>query len=284
MFATILSSMNARARTITLPGALLALGLLGASCATAPAQECDCASRRPAETTLAPTDLDHAEPVADDAIVSAEHPTDWSALADADPAELERLLALLEDRLEKAAPEGWEAELRVVRNRLPFQWEGRAGSAIEVSWSKPNERRVVQRLDPRSGRYVRASASPQFVRYLYYSLDAGFGEPKNRYIRPDRIYGITRDFVVIQPSDATGRADYAAEEIRPLFDRAFGVSEAATREFSVRLGQTPSPENARKLARRYGQSTAAVIADPGRQSDYQLWVRTLHDIRQVRIR
>ncbi len=170
--------------------------------------------------------------------------------------ELAAQLAAANEYVREHLPDGWEAEYDFFKDRLPYQWHGNEGIGIRVRFYRPGD----------------ARRTPQMTRYLYYRLDGGFEQGKDRYIRPDRVYGITRDFVVIKPSSATSDADYQSESIAPIFDEAFGINDANTQRYSVRMKQRPDP---RSLRSAYPHSKAAVASDTDQNARYWLWVKTL---------
>ncbi len=163
-------------------------------------------------------------------------------------------LTAADSRLKSELPAGWDTKFQFFRGRLPFQWSGDAGIGIRVD-------------------LVNRDGAPRLTRYLYYQLNAGFSQPMSSRIRPDRIYGITRDFVVIMPSSSTPEASYENRKLRPLFDRAFEVSDANTIRYAVRMPALPA--DPRGLSRSYPDRKAAIAGDPENQSTYALWVRTL---------
>ncbi|MCR9142835.1 MAG: hypothetical protein NXI24_11330 [bacterium] len=169
-------------------------------------------------------------------------------------AELARYLSAADRDLQSKLPAGWDTQYKFFRGKLPFQWNGDAGTGIRID-------------------VVNANGTPQLTRYLYHQLNAGFSRPISARIRPDRIYGITRDFVVIMPSSSTPESAYENRKIRPFFDRAFQVSDANTIRYAVRM--TALPADVGSLSRRYPDQKAAVAGDPANQTTYALWVRTL---------
>ncbi|MEQ9366031.1 MAG: hypothetical protein RIF32_17440 [Leptospirales bacterium] len=168
--------------------------------------------------------------------------------------DLARYLSTADRELKTNLPDGWSTKYEFFRGRLPFQWNGEAGVGLRVD-------------------LVSGDGAPRLTRYLYYQLNAGFSRPVTARIRPDRIYGITRDFVVIMPSSSTPESAYENRAVRPVFDRAFQVSDANTIRYAVRLPALPADD--RDLSRKYPEQKAAIAGDPANQTTYALWVRTL---------
>lgn len=167
--------------------------------------------------------------------------------------DLAAYLTAADQNLKTQLPPGWTSHYKFFRGRLPFQWNGDAGIGIQVD--------------------LHQNGKPQLTRYLYYQLNAGFSQPISARIRPDRIYGITKDFVVIMPSSSTPESAYENQAVRPVFDRAFQISDANTIRYGVRMPALPADAN--RLTQNYPDQKAAIAGDPNNQTTYALWVRTL---------
>lgn len=220
------------------------------------------------EKTIAPPD--EPRPVT---LVVPGHSTGQSQHSDSTPQEsgspyevfqqanlrddLAKYLTAADRSLKSQLPADWSTQYKFFRGRLPFQWNGDAGVGIRVD-------------------LVTQDGSPQLTRYLYYQLNAGFSQPITSRIRPDRIYGITKDFVVIMPSSSTPESSYENRKVRPLFDRAFEVSDANTIRYAVRMPALPvDAHGLGQLPKKFPDRKAAIAGDPENQTTYALWVRTL---------
>lgn len=232
-------------------------------CVSAPAAEAPVRESNPPPAVVEPT-----TPAPETA---APEPTNPAPAAVDPDTELLLRVQELETLLAADTPPGWQVRAEFVRSRIPYQWQGAAGDAIRVMYTRPGARAPIQVYDEASGARRTELIEPQFIRYLYLSLDAGFAEPRNHLIRPDRIAGVTRDFVVITPSSTTREADFQSAAIQPIFDRIFEVSEANTLRYAVRLPSLPAAVN----PEAYPGRLAIIAAQPSSEGNYNLWVKTL---------
>ncbi len=235
-------------------------------CLTAPAAEAPVRESNPPPAVV----VESTTPAPETTAPETTNPATPPAAVDPDTELLLRVQEL-ETLLAADTPSGWQVRAEFVRNRIPYQWQGAAGDAIRVTYTRPGARAPIQIYDEASGARRTELIEPQFIRYLYLSLDAGFAEPRNHLIRPDRIAGVTRDFVVITPSSTTREADFQSAAIQPIFDRIFEVSEANTLRYAVRLPSLPAAVN----PEAYPGRLAIIGAQPSSEGNYNLWVKTL---------
>lgn len=248
---------------------ILALGLSG--CASAPAAETPARENPAPPVAVVETPAPAPESAApESAAPETTNPAPTQTTVDPNTELLLRVQEL-ETLLAADTPPGWQVRAEFVRNRIPYQWQGAAGDAIRVMYTRPGARAPIQVYDESTGARRTELVEPQFIRYLYLSLDAGFAEPRNHLIRPDRIAGVTRDFVVITPSSTTREADFQSAAIQPIFDRIFEVSEANTLRYAVRLPSLPAAVN----PEAYPGRLAIIAAQPSSEGNYNLWVKTL---------
>jgi len=113
------------------------------------------------------------------------------------------------------------------------------------------------------------------TRLLYVEIDGGYSYGMTERAHPDDFETVTKNFVVVAPSYASGR-DYKVEAgVKQLFETVFGITQNGTNENSVRHSGNITDQIIAKYKNQYPDKKAVIAGSDGNQMNVSFRIITL---------
>ena len=132
------------------------------------------------------------------------------------------------ESLQNNLPSPWSLKISPL-NDPPPEWSGPTakGIKVEIYNSDPQilkeEEKSYKKLYPKSKKSQKMR--PQFIRYLYTKLEAGYSFGMMQRLHPAILEGVTQKYVVIKPPFVSSEKDYnVPKSIETLFYKTINFS------------------------------------------------------------
>ena len=132
------------------------------------------------------------------------------------------------ENLKNDLPKSWSLKITKIQMPPP-QWKGPTADGIKIEIYNTDPLALKSEEKPYKKLYPESDGSqklkPQFVRYLYKKLEAGYSFGMMRRIHPAILEGVTEQFVIIKPPSISSEKDYEVpKKIHELFYKSVNLS------------------------------------------------------------